>query len=814
MKKMDLHHIGFDELFYIETDKLSLTVKGNSSYPSAPGVVCTEEISEFRLECLDSVKYFQIMGTSMDETKILYKISPIFFEQRQYELVIESFGDNKIEFWHVNKSIRDKVSPISKRNSILSGIINFGSEIGMTDLVILLNGQEYLKITLEIFPSKLSYRKDYAAIVKDITEEIYNLIFDFLKKTYHGYEQSGNRKSSSTEFFSIIFGIFSDFERATNKIIYQPHHLLEAFHEIKPFNKIKRVDRKTIGWAVRHPEYSQVVNGTVQVDRALSVNKQVTFDNNENRIVKFMLKNTFKRLGKIEKQYIELQRETDEEIINIIKSMKKRIDRALNYSFLTEVSDLKQNIEISLVFSMAPGYRELYKYYLMLQRGLDITGDVFNISIKDLSTLYEYWCFIKLNSILKEKYDLISQDVIRTDGNKLIVSLIKGRNSEIRYRNTKNGEMIKLSYNPKEINSPTASQKPDNVLSLIKNGLNEDKLKYEYIFDAKYKIDPAIKGSNYYNCISPIPGPKEEDINTMHRYRDAIVSENDSEHFERTMFGAYVLFPYSDEEKYKAHKFYKSINKVNVGGLPFLPSATELVEEMLDDLINDSPETAFERTTLPVGIEDKLAKIDWKEKDVLVGKVSDTAQLKDIIGNKEYFLECDKIDDNSFPINYIALYQSGSVFKEKSGIYLYGEVARCEKIQNYSWTEKALYKFIIKDWNKLQRSIEIKEYAENVMFTNMFLLQHSFNVSDLRIDSEEEYRVYYEIKRLVNNETLNEIDADRGFKYGDFIIDYENGDIRISNKRKILKTYSAKLFNKRPNYCFREIKKDLNIDNI
>ena len=66
--------------------------------------------------------------------------------------------------------------------------------------------------------------------------------------------------------------------------------------------------------------------------------------------------------------------------------------------------------------------------------------------------------------------------------------------------------------------------------------------------------------------------PKEEDINTMHRYRDAIVydmNRNASvsngvgrntmdvgegaedgfpDLFDRTMFGAYVLFPYSDQE--------------------------------------------------------------------------------------------------------------------------------------------------------------------------------------------------------------------------------------------------------------------------
>lgn len=48
-------------------------------------------------------------------------------------------------------------------------------------------------------------------------------------------------------------------------------------------------------------------------------------------------------------------------------------------------------------------------------------------------------------------------------------------------------------------------------------------------------------------------------------------------------------------------------------------SAMKLVEEKLDELIAQSPETAFEQSVLPVGIERKLAKVDWKRRDVLVG---------------------------------------------------------------------------------------------------------------------------------------------------------------------------------------------------
>ncbi|AOR23758.1 hypothetical protein BGI42_08470 [Clostridium taeniosporum] len=66
-----------------------------------------------------------------------------------------------------------------------------------------------------------------------------------------------------------------------------------------------------------------------------------------------------------------------------------------------------------LVFSRGNGYKEVYKYYIMLQKGLSIKSNIFELSIKELSLLYEYWCFIKINSLLQKKYRLVSSDFLK-----------------------------------------------------------------------------------------------------------------------------------------------------------------------------------------------------------------------------------------------------------------------------------------------------------------------------------------------------------------------------------------------------------------
>lgn len=86
------------------------------------------------------------------------------------------------------------------------------------------------------------------------------------------------------------------------------------------------------------------------------------------------------------------------------------------------------------------------------------------------------------------------------------------------------------------------------------------------------------------------------------------------------MFGVCVLFLYDDPNgEYKDHRFNLSIETVDIGCLPFLPGTTELVENFLAELFADFSESAVERASLPRGFEEKLTRIDWSVKDVMVG---------------------------------------------------------------------------------------------------------------------------------------------------------------------------------------------------
>lgn len=398
---MDLLPIGSDELCYIQTKKVNIMIKGRGTHPKFEGASYDAPEAVMKVFCRDtfaltlqdsSGALFPIEGDNSG----IYKTKPLFYEQQNYEIVIEADAEeDEVTFWHDNINIRKKVTRASRKHNILSGVINFGNEIGFSDFVIQINGTEYLRLVVEVYPSKISYKEDYQAIVDDVTAEVYNVIFDFLKTTYLGYRQGNRVSSSPVEFFAVIRKIFGDFLKAVDMILACPHHLLETHREVLSEHKVKRMDASGCRWLEKHPDHVTKLGSRIMVDRVLGVRKQVTYDTKENRMSKFILHTTIKKLEDFKRNYLKLQRAKDAAVIEEIDGMIRACRRRMHTAFFMGIEEKEADAGMSLVFSMASGYRDLYKYYLMLLHGLSVTGDVFHISVKDLAVLYEYWCFIK-----------------------------------------------------------------------------------------------------------------------------------------------------------------------------------------------------------------------------------------------------------------------------------------------------------------------------------------------------------------------------------------------------------------------------------
>lgn len=776
---MDSLHTGYRngtvELLRIETNLFNLYIQGKPFHPTVEALQLhrDEEGALVNAHCridkyssnleISSISVFSPEENGLQEWEEGQACAPLFFETQAYEIVVEKKQDVAIQFYHENRYLREAIKPLGK--NILSGILNFQNEVGFTELELRLHGQALMQLQLEIFPTKMDYKKDYETILSDVNQQIYNLSFDFLRKTYHLTGLKDTTQQSMTEFFAILRHMFQHLVQAVERIKNTPHIKTNIVNQKVASGKARQAGKGNFAYLSRHPELfvKDHKNGIIHVNgqkmyptHVLESKKYMDFDTGENRFVRWVLLRIAKKLQALRVRLKSVERTSDPQLLRSVDLMESQLQRLLRYDFLA-VGEMT-HMSVSLVLQMAPGYREVYRCYLMLMKGLSVQGDLIRLSLKDLAQLYEYWCFLKIHDLLSRKYELIKQDIVKVNRSGIFVMLDKTQKSKIMYRNPQNGEVFTLYYNslPRGEQTPTVGQMPDNVLTLKKS---DSSIEYKYIFDAKYRLNPAYEGTPYRRMYTN-PGPEESDINTMHRYRDAIVYGDGQQELERSMFGAYVLFPYDNEEQFRDHKFYKSIELVNVGAFPFLPNATSLMEKFLEEIIMDSPEKAYERSTRPRG-----TKVYYQNKltgkNVLVGSLRQDTQLEVALKHGFYHTPLKNISDHQLltQIEYVAIYQSINKFGRfgETGIHWYGKITEWKVLRRKEITERPvrpgtgeeLYvKFSVEKWiRKAPSIVPGGNGIKTLLFTSKYIFDRAQEIAELRLETEEELNTWREERR-------------------------------------------------------------------
>ena len=866
-------------LSIISEDHLTLVILGKPSHPYSgliqsgktnPVSILFTEKREFTVQLFDGENAFEYAGYGKGgKLRFFQDNIPLFYEQRTYQFILsyqKQQPQDRVEIWHENKLIRNVIKDVEKlekdKRAVLVGNINFGNEIGYSEFEIRVNGKTEIILTLEILPSKIDYQKDYLVMLQDVTEELYNLAFDFLRKTWQYANVNNQWGNTETEFFSIVRRLYDSIIHSVDMIIGKGHFELQLYREMVAAHKVKQVDSNTLQWLNHHSSMGKrLPSGQIRFEKVETTKKQLSFDTLENQFVKHILEATIQRLDNLKEKYQGQKynkygsKETiDSVLVKNISTMVELLKQKIDNSFLRNVSKWNAKRSLSLVFAMAPGYRELYQNYMKLNMGLQLSGDVFRIPMKDTALLYEYWCFIKLNRLVSEikkadgslKYPSKEGSLFRYTDNGLTVDLKKGvTGSKIIYRDLCNGEEVALVYNPVYMRKEKGNtdqnnteqigmvipQKPDNVVSIIKNG---GKDKFSYIFDAKYRIDGTDPNSKYAQTYHG-PGPVEDTINTMHRYRDAILVKSgeagDNPSYIREMFGAYVLFPYSDYNKaYKNHPFYTSINTVNIGGLPFLPGNTEMVEAFLRNIIQESAESAFERASLPAGVSERLQKSDLTKRNVLVGLCKNLEHYNFCKQHRIYYWPAKDIDEKRFPLEYIAIHQTKAIFgEENTGISNYGIIQYYEKLtgrqlrkhyaENVPLTannkNETFFVFhLLGSWQDLEKTIVSDDAISHHFYTNIDLLRCSTNRKELSLTSLEQLRLYSELQRLLGNVDINESLENeepkmKGFEFNGHYISVGGDYVHVYKPKQVNKTYLLAYATKLSKHFFEDVKKDV-----
>lgn len=805
------------ELVHIETMDFSLLIKGKPFHERYEG------LKQYRRMDLHDVMEFSVTGNNIESVKVYdvnlgqltsdYKLlRPIFFENGIYQLIVIQKNEKKLTFNHEHPLFRQAISPMKLGKQVtLMGNLHFQNEIGFSTFQIQHENEVLLEVTLEIFPSKLDYKKDYQKLIEEVNEEIYNLAFHFIRKTYLGARTKLEGNPSRTEFFRLISRHFTTFIQSINRIEQQPHHKLSKNYVKARGDQLRKLDSRSRSFLRKNSNlFVDVENGIpigykqFMPTEGLRIKKVLTYDTLENRYVKWMIERLIHKLTDLLetiKKNLKNLIDADLDVINQVEQMADQLQSRLKQSFWKNVGKLDRSA-FSLVMQMAPGYREAFQIYLTVSKGLVLQGKIYKMSVKDVATLYEYWTFLKLGQILGRKYTMISQDIVQVKRDGLFVNLETNKMARRVFQHPITKEEITLTYQKYEGNLPTTAQKPDTMLSIEKKGKDYT---FNYIFDAKYRIDYALEGS-YYQLKYQIPGPMEEDINTMHRYRDSIVAVNNGP-YERTAFGAYVLFPWFDEDAYQEHHFYKSINQVNIGALPFLPNATRLVERFVERLIDKSPEELQKQGILPRGTDE-----EWKsslDPIVLVGLVSTKEEYMHFIHERNFSIDAKKLKKGWQKAEYVALYLKKGVVPEQHGVFIYGKI---EEVTPLLKSKVEVVQFRIEHWINLPEAIKPVNYGiANYILTTLNTLKEAKELPELFMKSKEEMMLWRMLRRVSDRIRiqLNDYNLDKATQ----IVDYKIKGISVKvnkEKREVLfisKNLKNKVtvdqFKKNPSGVFR-----------
>ena len=567
----------------------------------------------------------------------------VFFENTDYPIRVKPLHEGvKIEGLYIAGHSSDAVSETCDEDSLLFGMLNFKNQVGRTDFKVAykVNGQvQSMDFRTEVLSYKLDYRTDMRQIINDIEQEYSMLSYSFLKQTYLSFK-ANDSENTDLIWWQIFSQCFDEIIKSTKTIINNPKRRLKAEVRHERAERLRHIAADT------EKEYLLFQNDPHHLFRTEEM--FLSKDTVENRFLKYAIKEMHRRFSIVREHIKNSLKVNDTAISNRISEMDETLGRLNNHPFFHQIGQFRGFTQDSLVMKRARGYSDIYKDWLLLQCGYELEESINHLEVKDISELYEIWCFIKVKNMVQQ---ILGEDISATSSGKELTSsfirqLVYGSKSEVTFSKG-DVELATVTYNAqvekedapiesaiKDTRTFTTIQRPDIVLRLSKKSAQD--IVYTYLFDAKYRLnDRRIEGKDV---------PPEDAINQMHRYRDAIyyAEGNADESLKKEIIGGYVLYPGNMGKTEFEHSYYHlSIEKVGIGAFPLRPGTMKLDENgnlYVDPMSSEM--VLYEQ--IKTWLEEKDKKVGLLEKMIpqkgLEYVKEGTTSVKCIVINKEGIL--------------------------------------------------------------------------------------------------------------------------------------------------------------------------------
>lgn len=583
---------------------------------------------------------------------------PVFYETATYNFTIRFHGLAKEpQIVHKLQEVSELFTIVyadrEKGDYIIAAPLNFLNEPGIFNLIFSYTPREKPSrtdsISFRVVSPKLDTKDDYLHILNEINREYNEIVFQYLTKTVQNLTHGGH-SDNDVVWLSIFKQVIDRYLRAVTYIVNRPH--LRQTKEVH-FSRAEKIKRWTAQMAQQY-ERSQKRHSLDHdyFRHEVTIN---TSDTAENRFVKFSLQRISRRLN----QVFSCMRLNNDEItqseLDVLDEYSVRLRKLVNSPLFRSIKAQPLHNE-SMVLQKRTGYAQVYRYWIMLQKGIELYEGSTQIGVRPIWELYELWCFLKMRTMVAKILNLHfdNAEEITENPMPMIEPFTENKQEHTIFYHTAEDE-VRLHYqhtynrSSGEVHTATTDNRPDIVLTIHK----PDGFELTYLFDAKYRVSDdnefTKEDKEEINALRAADYPPSDAINQMHRYRDAIYygekHQNEQRHSAKEIIGGYILFPgRGDDTAVRNRYFYKSIETVNIGAFPLLPDHNypdnegSLLYEHLTKILTEP--TAFEliKGSIPQkGLQYKPQEKPLPEDLVLVGYYK-TEQFETIKRNKLYYV--------------------------------------------------------------------------------------------------------------------------------------------------------------------------------
>ena len=495
------------------------------------------------------------LGTEGADVWVNAEAEQHLFEQTEYTLLAESKTGRPIAVAHRDPRLLRGLTAVDAGRRWL-GPVNFGGQVGDSRFRVTSGGRDVLAFDVEVFPSKLDYRHDFEALVAEVQRAEASLALAYVQATQHTARSTAHRRPDALEWLWLLTTALDDLEPALAHVAAQPHRQIEPEATPVRADAVRRPDARLIRHIAQGRGTGPFALSDPPIRTTLPHHRPTpTLDTPAHRWLRHQLASARRRLAHLQIHW-PLRRARDARTHDDLHALQQRLGRLLALPPLREAVGPPPTAPTPELLG-APGYREAHAACLRLAFGLELGKGRDTFALRDLHRLYEYACFLILVRALADLTGTpvpASDLVAYRDGRP---TLRLGQRNAVRF-DLGGGRRVRLAYNPhfagRELLVP---QRPDLLLTVDEPGEPPRR----FVLDAKYRVDAS---AGYVRRFG-MPGPPEDALGTLHRYRDALRPSGDIVH-------AVALYPHRPAgDAWQQARLWTSIFDVGVGAMPLLP---------------------------------------------------------------------------------------------------------------------------------------------------------------------------------------------------------------------------------------------------